>query len=124
MSDHLIPFPDAIEMTKRYRNNRDSILAQQEQGKNILPICETFDKAAIVQLLEQPNCAGFRIYYGMDTELKVHAILVGTDATGADILPELVYSGQAEAVENTGELFEKAERCPPNCPPASPLNEG
>jgi hypothetical protein len=118
-----IAFSDAIEMTKRFRNNREEILDIDERGKDILALNETFDKADIEQLMQQQDCTGFRIYYGMDTNLKVHAILVGVDNNGADILPEAVYNGQPGTVTNSGELLEDAIRCPPACPPASPLNQ-
>jgi hypothetical protein len=118
-----IPFSDAIEMTKRFRDNREEILDIDQRGKDILALNETFDKADIEQLMQQQDCTAFRIYYGMDTNLKVHAILVGVDNNGADILPEAVYNGQAGTVTNTGELLEDAIRCPTVCPPASPLNQ-
>jgi hypothetical protein len=112
MSDnHRIPLSTAVEMTSLYRENRNSILGNDYQGLDILPICETFDMEAIQSIINQTNYANFRIYYGMDKDLKVHAILVGADADGNDILT----SGDEV-------IMEDAVRCPTICPPESPLN--
>jgi hypothetical protein len=118
-----IPFTDAIAMAARFRTNRESILDTQQQGKDILPLSETFDQEDIVQLMAQTGCTKFRVYLGMKEDLKVSLILVGVDANGADILPEQVYNGNPGSVQNTGELLEDGTRCPTMCPPASPLNE-
>jgi hypothetical protein len=110
--NHLIPLITAEAMTKLLRDNRNAILSGEYQDRDILPICETFDADAILSVLNQDNCTSLRIYYGMGIDLKLHAILVGADSSGADILP-------------TGDevTLEDAVRCPSVCPPASPLNE-
>jgi hypothetical protein len=115
--NHSIPLPAAVEMTRRLRDNRNSILAEQYQRQDILAICETFDAAAIQAILTQDGCVSLRIYYGMDESLKIHAILVGADSSGKDILPP-------EASADEGEIMEEGVRCPTMCPPASPLNGG
>jgi hypothetical protein len=115
MSIHDISLAEAIEMTARFRDNRNSILGETYQEQNILPICETFSKSAIEDVLSQDGCEGFRIYYGMDENLKIHAILVGVNDENEDILP-------SEIEETGGVILEDGQRCPPSCPPASPLN--
>ncbi|SDC79283.1 hypothetical protein [Niabella drilacis] len=115
---HNISLTNAAAMTRRYRQNSEAILAAGFQNHNILPLCETFDRAAIDALLAQPGCTGLRIYYGMDTELKVHAILVGSDASNTDILPP----NSIVKTEEDGYIMEQSIRCPPTCPPESPLN--
>lgn len=74
-------------MTKLYRNQKDAIFSTKYSGQNILPLCETFDSETVAAILAQPSCTAFRIYYGMDDKLQVHAILVGVNAKGQDILP-------------------------------------
>jgi hypothetical protein len=115
MSLHNIPLETAVEMTTRFRDNRNSILQETYQNEDILPLCETFSKSAIEDLLSQDGCDGFRIYYGMDENLKIHAILVGVNGDDEDIL---------EIEEAEGVILEDGQRCPPSCPPTSPLNSG
>lgn len=118
---HSISLELAIEMTTRFRNEKDNILLDQYRESDILPICETYDKDAVMKLLLQPSCESFRIYYGMDADLKLHAILVGADANGADILTGLTEPSLSD--EEPGVLLEDGARCPHDCPPESPLNQ-
>ena len=63
----------------------------------------------------------------MDGEPGVHAIIVGVDAKDQDILPAVAArstsepSGEEGNEEETG-IVETGQRCPPDCPPPSPLN--
>ncbi len=120
MPTHEIPLNEAIDMTTRYRDNKESILQSQYMGKDILPVCESFDPSIFATLTNVTGYAGIRIYYGMDESLKVHAILVAYDASGNDILPN--DSGNVSATTGGGVLGEDGTRCPPFCPPPSPLN--
>jgi hypothetical protein len=122
MSNHLIPFEEAIAMTSLYRQERENILEQQYREQEILAVCETFDKSTVEALLSQEGCASMRIYYGMDENMKVHSILVGVDANGDDMLPPELWTTPRGYAENRGALLEDAGRCPSNCPSASPLN--
>ncbi len=122
------PFPlaDAAAMTLRYRQNKTLVL-QPQYPPEILALCETFNKDAIVALANNPLAVGIRIYYGMDENLLVHAILVATDAQGADILPPTATSSAARNAmddDDDGGIEEDGIRCPPTCPPGSPLNGG
>lgn len=110
---HFISLSEAEDMTSRYRTNRNSILQEDYQDDDLLAVCETFDREAIDALLEQEGCQKIRIYYGMEEDLKVHAILVGVNSEDEDMLP----GPGVEAV-----IVEKGMRCPPMCPPSSPLN--
>jgi hypothetical protein len=111
---HSITTDEAAIMTRRYRKYREIILSPAEKGRDILPISETFDKKSIERLLSDQHCTALRIYYGMDEERKVHAILVGSNANDEDILPQ-------DGGEN--QLIERGVRCPPQCPEPSELNE-
>jgi hypothetical protein len=53
-----------------------------------------------------------------DENEQVHAIIVGFDAAGKDILP------QADKVGDTTDpiIVENGTTCPTDCPTASPLN--
>lgn len=118
-SNHQIPLSTAIEMTERFRSNRNNILAAAYNDLDLLPLCETFSKSAVDTILEQAGCEGLRIYYGMDENLKIHAILVGVNGNNADILP----MESALTTDPPGTILEDGQRCPPFCPPTSPLND-
>jgi len=109
-TNHEISLQEAIDMTTLYRQNRPSNF----------PICESFEASAIALLLATPGCAYMRIYYGMKPDQSVDAILVAADADGADLLPPLT----ASAATDDPPVLEDGYRCPPGCPPPSPLNPG
>lgn len=105
-------------MTALYRSDKEAILATAYQNQNILANSETFNRYAFDTLLAIDGCAGLRIYYGMDENLKVHAIIVPVDSENEDILPD---SESLMLVEPN--IVEEGQRCPDLCPPPSPLNE-
>ncbi|HMJ48488.1 MAG TPA: hypothetical protein VK498_14240, partial [Ferruginibacter sp.] len=98
------------EMTALYRDDKETILATTYQNQGILPNSETFDADAVYAILDQEGCKSMRIYYGMNEDHKVHAIIVGVNEENEDMLP-------AEPV-----ILEESIRCPTNCPPSSSLN--
>ena len=118
-NQHLIPLDQAKTMTLLYRGEMNNILATPYEGKGILPICETFDRAAFDNLLAETGCTAVRVYYGMSDDLKVHAIIVGVNSNNEDILPP---SGNTIGTEGDPVILEEATRCPDDCPPSSPLN--
>jgi hypothetical protein len=111
MANHFISLKEAIDLTSRYRKMREEILSNQCKDRNILPICETFDRAAFDTLLDQDKCRSIRVYFGMDEKEQVRLVIVGVDENGNDILEE-----QDE------EILEDGIRCPDSCPLPSPLN--
>lgn len=117
--NNLIPLSQATEMTARYRAEKENILVDAYKGKNLLSICETFDRAAFDQTLALPDCVKLRIYYGMDTTLRLHAIIVGVNSNDQDILPA---EGATSMLLETGDVIEEGQLCPPGCPAPSPLN--
>jgi hypothetical protein len=117
MSD-FISLQKAIEMTTLYRMQMDTILADEYKGQDILVRSEVFSKEQVEKLLAKPGCAFLRIYYGMSQDLKIHALLVSADGNSEDIL----CTGEHASNEAAEDVLEEADRCPPICPPASPLN--
>ncbi|MDB5229621.1 MAG: hypothetical protein JWN76_426 [Chitinophagaceae bacterium] len=116
MNNH-ISLQQAIAMTTRYRENKTSILAPGV-SMDILCISETFPKLAVTGLLAQEGAEFLRIYYGMDEQLDVHAIVVAADKDGKDMLTSAGLTGTAD-----DPILEEASRCPPLCPAVpSPLN--
>ena len=55
----------------------------------------------------------------MDSELKVHAILVAVNDKNEEILPTAL---NENVRDDAYYLWDEAERCPTVCPPDSPLN--
>jgi hypothetical protein len=103
-------------MTASYRTNRDIILDSENQNLELLPLSETFEAAAFNAVLNQDGCKGIRIYYGMNADLQVHAIIVGVNANNEDLLPE-----DSTTTEDSN-IIDEGIRCPPRCPPSSVLN--
>lgn len=87
--DHKIAIGEAREMVDRYRR------AVQRSGG-------AFKKSALERLLNQTDCVGMRIYYGMHPDGQPALILVGVDENGEELLD--------------GELLEQNFPCPPFCP--------
>ncbi|HEV7332733.1 MAG TPA: hypothetical protein VGN63_16965 [Flavisolibacter sp.] len=117
---HFISLAEAIDLTSRYRQYRESILKTDYQGQGTLPLSEMIPRAAIDTLLAHPACSGLRIYYGMPEDLKMRAVIVGVDGDGKDILPS---SNLSETEEEEDDLIvDRTLRCPDICPDESPLN--
>lgn len=117
---HFIPLARGIEMTSLYRDNREAVLAPAFQNQNILPICETFNRFDIDTLLAKQDCQALRVYFGMDESLRVRVLLVAVNGNAEDILP--LPSKLAPAMNDEDDIVEEGHRCPPVCPPSSPLN--
>lgn len=129
-NDHRIPLDKAKKMTRFLRDHRGQKNLPGQLG-DIIPICETFDRADFDALLAQPGCTGVRIYYGMDDALGLHAVIVGVDAQDRDMLPTTTTTStgtgpMVTATETTTTedfiILDDGIRCPPQCPPPSDLN--
>jgi len=110
MLTHQITLQAAIDFTKRFR----------ERPGPDLPICETYEAASVLVLLNQPACTSLRLYLGRKENGQICSVLVGVDALGRDMLPAQL---QDLPANDNGILLEDAFHCPPICPPASPLNQ-
>jgi hypothetical protein len=116
---HSIGLDEAKKMTKKFREQKDNIMKEEHRGKHLIPFCESFDRAPFEQLLQREDCKGVRIYYGMkDIDQRVHAIIVGIDADGRDILP--VEGNVMDGLEPI--IIEDGKTCPDFCPTGSGLN--
>ena len=110
-SDHSITVEKAKEMTKLFRESRDTILIPDLRGKDILSICETFNRESFDRILRQESCVALRIYFGMTPEKKVRVIAVGVDKDNKDLLPSTTTLASRTATTD-----------PP--PPPPPTEEG
>jgi hypothetical protein len=113
---NLVPVSRANEMIALYRENKETILAPDYKKTDVLAFSETFNADDVRLLLSQPGCVGFRIRYGMDDKLWLHAILVGVDANGNDIVIQNPGFGLKD---DGGYVLEDSFRCPPDCPTVS-----
>jgi hypothetical protein len=107
-----------LEMKQRYAENSQQILQPAYQNQEILITSETFNGDVIMAITQVTGFAGFRIYYGMSSDLKVHAMLIATDMNGNDLLPgdsDLKYMTNNLAKGGGGVIGEEAQRCPPGC---------
>ena len=115
-TNHRISLQQAIDMTTMFRARKGQIL--NPAFSKVLGISETFNRDIFDALLAQPGAAGIRIYYGMDSAMAVHAILVAVDSNNQDILPATTTSTTADS----GTIGESGQFCPPTCGAPSPLN--
>ena len=113
--NHFISLNEAVDLTYRYRENREEILDSNYKNQNILPLQETFDRSPFDTVLSQPGCTGLRIYYGMNENYQVHAVIVGINENNEDLVSE-------SSSETQNEIIEKGNRCPDICAEESPLN--
>lgn len=115
---HSISLSDAITLTTNYRNGKRDIL-KPSVDENILPICETFDRAEIDSLLAQTGCEKLRLYFGLNEDENVCAILVGVNENDEDMIPS---TDSEDQLGTRRMILERGHRCPPLCPPKSALN--
>jgi hypothetical protein len=114
-----ISLDQAVAMTTLYRQQKETVLAPPFKGQDILCISETIERSFFESLLANPECMKLRIYYGMDKELKIHAIIVGVNKSNEDILPAKV---AGKLLDPGSGIIDEAQRCPTDCAPPSPLN--
>lgn len=116
---HLISLAQAKKMTAKFRSEKDNVIKPEYKERNILPVSETFERAAIDKLLASPGCVALRIYHGMNEELQLHSVMVAVDGSDRDILPK---PEPANLEEEEAVIVEEGSICPPVCGQGSELN--
>jgi hypothetical protein len=116
---HYISLQDAAILTARWRHNLPPGAFNGGQ----------FARIAFDNLLNQPGCAGIRIYMGMelpgakDNPSLWTFVLVGTDANGNDMVGATgAMTTRGSSADDGGGTEEYPVICPPNCGDPSPLN--
>jgi hypothetical protein len=100
--NHLIPLAEAAAMTASFRReNPDTIRGFM------------FDRLAIDAILDQPGCAGIRIYRALKDDGSDTVVVVGTDEAGNDLVPA--------TVDGSAVVAELSWPCPPVCAEESVL---
>lgn len=97
---HEISLQDAANLTANYRSQFASG-ATYVKG-------EFFGKSSIQSLLNQDDCVGLRIYYGLDIDNIQKLVIVGVLANEDDIID--------------GNILEFGSPCPPICGTLNVLN--
>lgn len=88
--DHRISLTEATELTKAHRKH------DPKAGH-----AEFFHREAFEALLQQPGCAGIRIYHGRGQGGEHHSVMVGVDGNGSDL--------------TAGGIMQQSLPCPPYC---------
>jgi len=96
--EHTITLAVASGMTKNYRD---------AAGSNAT-LAHYFGKKEVLELLDQEDCVGMRIYYGLDVDGKKQLIIVGVNSSENDL--------------SNGMLLDRSATCPEHCSSANPLN--
>ena len=103
-SDHKISLEAAAKSVRRHRAaHRAAAAAVGAQPTGPFG----FHAEAFQRILRQPGCVGIRVYPSMYEDGTQTLVLVGVDASGADM--------------TAGELSNEPWVCPPYCPPDSEL---
>jgi hypothetical protein len=98
---HRIPLDEAADLTRTYRASiQDATVTGIKGGY--------FSKDEVAALLNQPDCVGFRYYYGLDAAGIKVLVLVGVNKDENDLV--------------TGLVLERAIPCPNQCGDANDLN--
>ena len=93
-----ITLADAADLTANYR-------ATITSGDTI---AQFIGRNKLLDILNQPNCMGVRIYYGLDKQGDKKLVLVGATANEDDM--------------ETGVLVDNLAACPPRCSSPNDLN--
>jgi hypothetical protein len=94
----IITLQEAQELTFAYQ---DSTIALNQT------IATSVDKTSLLNLLNQTDCEGMKMYFGLDDNNKLTIVCVGLDSIGNDM--------------TSGQLLDRLSRCPPFCDDTSSL---
>ena len=128
----IIPVKQGSQYSLNFVNLRDSVLPKLIRDSSFLeqrfnlPIAETFNRDAIIALLNADGADGIRVYFGNDDKGLVRLVLMPVDKDGNDIIAKLTQTigdkaaAQVSKVDvKDGESVENGQRPPP---PTSALN--
>ncbi len=121
--NHYISISDAHDLIARFKANRPGIVRGDFSSADPFTISQTFNDAAVLDLLHQEGCIGLRSYFGMydsetseDKQGKIVLVLCGVDENGNDL-------DLAVTSTSTGQIIlEDAQHCPPICSASSKIN--
>lgn len=105
-----VSLKQAKEATDNYK--RSQAFDQLKNKKSVF-----IGEKKILRLLSQEDAAGLRIYIGLDKNNDPQLFIVGTEASGEDILssPKMI------EVQGEGLILDDGTWCPPMCRPPNIL---
>jgi len=99
-----IGYEKAAKMIKaNYDQNPDDAIAHFV-GKDI-----------ILKVLAQPGVVGMRMFYAVNDLGLRHLVIVGTDATGKNVVEYSTVNNEGEMIKNKGVIVAASRTCPPYC---------
>jgi hypothetical protein len=133
---HFISLTDASALTTGYRKERTTLTREISDTNYLvnnfnLPNAESFNRDAIIALLNQKGAEGVRIYLGRDAKGLIRMVLAAVDSTGNDITTVsrevsantgFIQGAYAGSTTKDAVLLESGQRCPTLCGAQSPLN--
>jgi hypothetical protein len=131
ITNHQISADFAALMVKKYKRFRRKMI----QAKNTdgvcpsnapdLPLCLTYNKTAIHNLLKTPSCTAIRIYLAINDNGQLTLVMVGVDATGENMLDDKSTSSakasKAISKATSVALLDEGQASPPYPPPSNGL---
>ncbi|HMC99952.1 MAG TPA: hypothetical protein VKH37_07360, partial [Ferruginibacter sp.] len=99
-------------------SQKENILDSGSRNAGIIPICETFGRGAIDDLLALSGCTKIRIYTAMDSNNKIYFVITAVNSSDEDIY----LSDTSQTETGVPSVVEAGIRCPEFCPPSSALN--
>jgi hypothetical protein len=119
---HAVSFETANGMVKQFKRFRNRMTRARQTGLLAgdvphLPICLSFNKAAIYQLMKAPGCVGIRFYPAINNKQQLTLVIVGVDEMGENILPLKTNNNQLLAkgleMEGSSGLLDEGQASPP-----------
>jgi hypothetical protein len=84
--DHFIPRQQIKDYQANFARDRDSL--QKFRPDFFIPFSEAFNKKAIIEILQIPDCVGVKVLYGVKQDgdsSSMRLILVGVDSKGNNL---------------------------------------
>lgn len=113
---HAISVADAQTLITHFASCKTDIITGDYSESEPLPNAESFNKEALLRVLEQEGCIGIRFYLGFTTSDKVVLVGTGIDEDGNDLNLGL------EDTSTGQELLQGGQPCPTLCPDESKIN--
>ncbi|RYG06266.1 MAG: hypothetical protein EOO02_01200 [Chitinophagaceae bacterium] len=128
---HFIDYAEARRLLDNYELKKHELinpsLLREQKEYGILPDCEAFNADGIKAILEQKDCVGIRIHYGLKDEDEkgnkvplIVAVLVGVAPDGKDLWGQTESAPKVSArsyplaaPDPGGVILEDSQRSPP-----------
>lgn len=122
-TNHVISISLANNLIGRFVDYKDSIIAGDFDDADPFTLSQTFNKAQVIELLNQTGCIGLRSYFGLyddNTETdrigRIVLVLCGVDENGNDLNLDFNHGDEGQMI------LENSQLCPPHCGASSQIN--